>query len=146
MPVVIEATVEGEKQVSRRLITISDGIDNFDEPFNEIGDQLLQTIDMNFGSRGALFGTWPPRKDSNPWPLLEKTGTMRGSFSKTNFGDYLLITNSVAYFPYHQSRAARTVLPRRVMMKIDQERKQFIQKAFQKHIQNLVRSSANAGV
>jgi hypothetical protein len=78
---------------------------------------------------------------SNPGPLLERTGDLRHSFEDIMFDDYAVIFNTAEYFKYHQSRAPRAKLPRRVMMKIDQARKQFIQKSFQKYNDDLIKRS-----
>jgi hypothetical protein len=59
---------------------------------------------------------------------------MRNSFIHKEGKDYVLVTNTAPYFKYHQSRLPRRKLPRRVMMKLDETRKQTIVKEFQKAI------------
>lgn len=136
MVVALEATIEGETQLSRRLTGLATDLDDFSPAFDAIQVELLHSIDENYESRGGLFGTWPARKVDAPWPLLEKTGEMRGGFKGEIFHDYLEISNPVPWFPYHQSNQPRQRLPRRVMMAIDNQRKEFIQKAFQAAIIN----------
>lgn len=136
----LEITLEGEKQVSRRLLIVADGITNFETPLRNIGGELQKTFQDNFAQEGGLFGGWVDRKKDYPWPILNKTGRMRQGF-RFNYGKTeLTITNPVPYFKYHQSGKPRTRLPRRVMMKIDNDRRNFIVKEFQSYIVGLMRS------
>jgi phage gpG-like protein len=135
----LEVTLEGEKQVSRRLLIVADGIQNFEPPLRSIGSELQKTFQDNFTQQGALFGGWPARKKDYPWPILNKTGRMRQGFRQNLGKTELLLYNTVPYFKYHQSNKPRTKLPRRVMMKIDNDRKLFIVKTFQQYIVGLIR-------
>lgn len=137
--ITLNVTLEGEKQLSRRLMTIPTDISNWKIPLFRIGGEIRGSIDENFSQRGALFGRWVPRKDNLPHPLLEKTGAMRRNFKQSLGPDYIEIFNPTAYFKYHQSNKPRKKIPRRVMMKIDDERKRFIQREFQKHINDALR-------
>ncbi len=140
--IVLTGTLEGEKQLSRRLLKIPDNIGSFKKPLFKIGREVRISVDANFGSRGALFGErWAPRKDHKSHPLLEKTGRMRRSFNQRLGDDYVEIANSSDYFAFHQSAAPRKKLPRRVMLKIDEIRKIFIVKSFQAHIRESVRGA-----
>lgn len=130
-------SIEGEKEFSRRLLIVADGIRTFEKPLDQIGTELLKSFELNFESRGELFGGWEPRKEDKPWPLLEKSGEMRHGFDKIVQDNAVTVFNPVDWFKYHQSNKPRAVLPRRVMMKIDTERKAFIIRAFQKYIQQL---------
>lgn len=144
MPIYLSAELEGEQQLSRRLGIIADGVEDFSPALENIEKELLHSVDANFSQRGGLFGGWVPRKDDNPWPLLEKTGELRGGFMSAVKSDYLEIGNSVSYFKYHQSNQPRARLPRRVMLKIDQTRKVFITKAFQEYLVGLIQDQNNA--
>lgn len=135
----LEVTVEGEKQVSRRLLIVADGVSDFESPLKKIGGELHKTFQSNFDSGGSLFGGWVPRKQDYPWPILDKTSRMRNSFKQKAGKNELEITNSTSYFKYHQSNKSRKRLPRRVMMKIDNERRNFITKTFQAYIVQLIR-------
>ena len=137
--ITLNVTLEGEKQLSRRLMTIPTDISNWKIPLFRIGGEIRGSIDENFSQRGALFGRLVPRKDNLPHPLLEKTGAMRRNFKQSLGPDYIEIFNPTAYFKYHQSNKPRKKIPRRVMMKIDDERKRFIQREFQKHINDALR-------
>lgn len=143
----LQITLEGEKQVSRRLLVVADGITNFEQPLRNIGGELHKTFQDNFAAEGALFGGWAERKPQysrgervDTWPILNKTGRMKQSFRDNVGKTELIISNEASYFKYHQSnKEPRTRLPRRVMMKIDMERKNFIVKEFQRYIVGLMR-------
>lgn len=137
----VVVTVEGEKQFSRRLGIVADGISDWRKPLFRIGGELRGSIDQNFSARGAMFGSWAPRTRPYAWPLLEKTSRMRKGFRQTLTNDELVVFNIMPYFKYHQSRLPRSRLPRRVMMKIDRIRQQFIQKQFQQHVTEVIRES-----
>jgi len=138
----LDVTLEGEKQLSRRLMTIPKEIGNFKRPLFKIGAEVRGSIDVNFSSRGTLFGAkWARRKDNLPHPILEKSTKMRRNFKQNLGANYIEIYNPTPYFKYHQSNKPRKRLPRRMMMKIDRERQIFIQKEFQRHIMEAMRSS-----
>lgn len=136
MAVQLQFEIEGEKQVSAVLGITADHVKNFRKPMERIAGELQKSFQMNFSSRGALFmpGGWPPRARYYPWPILEKTGLMRRSFREEVHDDYVVMFNSTPYFRYHQSNRPRKRLPRRVMMKIDEQRRNFIFKELQAHI------------
>lgn len=136
MAIELKVTLEGDVELSRRLLTIPDKIDNWYMPLYRVGQEVHRSVDANYSGRGSLFGKWEPRKDNKPHPLLEKTKAMRNSFANKLGPNYLHIYNTAPYFKYHQSNQPRKRLPRRVMLKIDRERQQFIQKEFQAHIIN----------
>lgn len=136
----ISVTLEGEAQVHRRLLIVAGGITNFEAPLRNIGSELQKTFQDNFAQEGALFGGWPARKQDYPWPILNKTGRLRQGFRQNLGKTELLIYNVVPYFKYHQSNKPRTKMPRRVMMKIDNDRRNFIVKQFQAYIVGLIRS------
>lgn len=130
--------IEGEKQFSRTLLTVAEGIENFEKPLENIGKELLNTFDMNFDARGGLFGGWPPPARDYGHPLMEDSGDLRGGFAMEVQPTYVSLYNLVPYFGYHQSNAARSKLPRRVMMKIDEQRRNFIVREFQNYIRGLI--------
>ena len=138
----LKVTLEGERQLSRRLLTIPVEISDFKRPLFRIGAEVRGSIDTNFSARGALFGRWVPRKDNLPHPLLEKTSAMRRNFKQKLGPNYIEIFNPTPYFKYHQSNKPRKRLPRRVMMKLDRDRKKKKKKEFQEHIIRAMRGNA----
>ena len=134
--------IEGDTELSRKLLTTPGNLDNLSGVFYRIGNEVRRSIDSNYSSRGSLFGSkWVKRKDNLSHPLLEKSKRMRGNFRQSLGSDYVEIYNPTSYFKYHQSNQARKKIPRRVMMKIDKERKVFIVKEFQKHITSTINKS-----
>lgn len=135
----LSITLEGEQQLHRRLMIVTTGITDFSSPLKKIGSELQKTFQDNFAQDGGLFGGWQERTKDYPWPILQKTGRMRQSFVEDVNKQNIAITNTAPYFMYHQSNKPRKRLPRRVMMKIDEQRKTFIIKAFQEYIVGLTR-------
>jgi phage gpG-like protein len=124
--------IEGEKQVSRNLRNISEDMGDWTDTFKKVGAQLTSLFSGPvFDTQGAEIGeTWAPRTKDYPWPILQKTGTMRRSFEYEADKDYVVIHNTAPYFVFHQSNQPRHKLPRRVMMKIDEKRKMDIVHTF----------------
>jgi|SRR5579885_1723024 len=140
MTVVLEATIEGQTELQRYLLGVETAIKDWKPALEASAKELMKSFQLNFDARGGLFGGWAARKKSYPWPLLEKTGAMRGSFYQQITPDKLVIGNRAPYFPYHQSNAPRTRLPRRVMMAIDETRAVLIVKAFQAQVQAAIKA------
>ncbi len=148
MALQLDFSIEGTERVSRVLNVPIDGVKDFRKPLTDVSKTLLKTFDMNFSARGGLYGGWAPRKPQykggiriDNWPLLEKSGKMRKSFKSDVRKDSLELTNSQRYFVYHQSNAARTRLPRRVMMKLRQQDATMIVKTFQGYLIELARKA-----
>jgi phage gpG-like protein len=121
--------IEGEVQLNRRIKGISDSIKDWSNTFDKSGKYLKEFFSGEvFSSEGSVIG--------EPWPggkyyhKLQRTGKMKGSFIYQSAKDYVLITNTAPYFKYHQSNLPRRKLPRRIMMKLDEMRKQKIVKLF----------------
>ena len=137
--IVLSSSIEGDKELSRRFNSIPKDVGSFRGPLYRIGQEVRLSVDANYGSRGSLFGAkWEPRKDNKPHPLLERTGKMRSSFAQRLGDEYVEIFNPTPYFKYHQSNKARRKLPRRIMLKLDEIRKVFIVKEFQRHLHKSV--------
>ena len=96
--------------------------------------------DENFSKRGALFGGWQPHARPMGHPLLEDTGSMRGGFESTATKSAVHVGNTQSYFKYHQSKAPRSKIPRRVMLKIREQDARAITKIFQSYLIGLLRA------
>jgi len=141
----ITFSIEGEVQLIRRLRDIERDLKDWTPEFKRIGNLLLKTFKHNFQTQGRTLGEpWKrlapstiaqKRRKGYPLTPLIATGKMRDSFKAGVGRFHVEISNPVAYFPYHQSRRPRRKLPRRVMMKIDEERKQLISKIFIEAVQ-----------
>ena len=128
--------VEGNKEVAAMFDTAGKRAGNMREPMTRIRDMMLKTFDLNFASHGKVLGEpWKPRRIGRPWPMLERTGMMRNSFTGRVGGNFVELYNTQNYFKYHQSNKPRkSNLARRVMMKIDETRRRDIIKELQIHI------------
>lgn len=143
--------IEGERQLSRRLIGLESDLKDYSYPFQQSADFLTGVFSRDvFETQGAVIGErW---KRLSPYTVAQKakrgypstplvgSGAMRGSFLTIVSSDQAVIYNTAAYFKYHQSKAPRTHLPRRVMMKIHNGQREQIVRFFQEHIRaSLVR-------
>lgn len=129
--ITLHAEVQGDVQLDRKLGFMAKAYDDFSDPLEESSNSLLKSFDENFDMRGKRFGGWAPRKIVADWPLLEKSGDMRESFVSAVTKTQAVLGNTSEYFPYHQSNAPRTKIPRRVMMMIDEQSRREIIKHFQ---------------
>lgn len=141
MSISIEWNIEGGKELSRTLRGIGDGIKDWTPAFKETADDLASVFANEvFDTRGQVIGEkWPPLKPAYlaqklkqgfPADPLVKTGKMRASFQKLFKADFAEVWNSAEYFKYHQSKQARKIIPRRVMMKLGEQQKQLVVKIF----------------
>ncbi len=145
-------TIEGEKQLSRRLRGIEAKFKDWKPEFRKTGSTLLKTFRDNFQTQGRTLGVpWQRLKPSTikqkiklgyagAGPLV-RTGLMKRSFLSRPSSKQVVVSNPTPYFPYHQSSATRKKLPRRVMMKIDNIRAQEIVKIFQRSVQEMLQGT-----
>jgi phage gpG-like protein len=131
--------LEGEEEMVRRFRNISADLKDFRPEFQKSANFLKDFFGGEvFETRGAVIGEkWKPTK--NLWPILERSGRMRRSFKTKADSKSAQVWNAVDYFAYHQSNKPRRKLPRRVMMKLDEARKQKITKIFQGSIVKVLR-------
>ena len=134
-------TLEGEKQLSRRILKLADGIKDFRPELQKSTNFLKGFFGGEvFDSRGAAIGEpWVARKKFYPYPILEKSGRMRKSFKTMAEKLRGEVWNAVTYFKYHQSRMPRHRLPRRIMMKLTNQLKDEIIQIFHKGLYNRIR-------
>nr|DAJ28863.1 MAG TPA: virion morphogenesis protein [Caudoviricetes sp.] len=141
MAIYISGHVEGDTQIARQFMGLETNLQNFHKPLDKSRKQLLKTTDANFGVSGALMGGWQPRTQIYSWPLLQRTGRMRGDFRSSVKVSRMEIWNPTPYFKYHQSNRPRRKLPRRVMLKIIAQDKRRIMKFFHEWLVDEVRES-----
>jgi phage gpG-like protein len=150
MSLELRFSIEGQTQMFRRLEGISMGMKDWTVEFAKVGQSLLKTFRDNFNSQGSLLGSpWDPlsprtiaQKAKLGFPLnpLVRTTTMREGFLYKPSNSEVIVWNPTPYFAYHQSIKPRSKLPRRVMMKLDEKRKQTIVKIFQTAVQQLLKA------
>lgn len=141
----LQWTIEGEKQLSRRLLNLEGALQDYTRPFEDSAAYLKQVFSRDvFDTQGAAIGErWKrlspatvarkARQGMQAQPLIE-TGNMRASFHSIASSDQAVIYNTAAYFRYHQSKKPRSKIPRRVVMKLANNQRQQIVRYFQEHI------------
>lgn len=135
----IRFTLEGEAEVARRFRGINADLKDFRPEFQKSANYLKDFFSGEvFDTRGAVIGKpWKPT--GNPWPILERSGKMRRSFKTKAGSKSAEVWNATTYFKYHQSNKPRRKLPRRIMMKLDNQRRQQIVKFFHESIVKTLR-------
>lgn len=143
--VLISWSIEGEKQISRRLRGLETSLKDFKKPLEIIANKLQKTFsDDVFATQGkAVQESWPrlspytiamKAKRGYPSTPLIATGAMKEGFRSIVSSDQAVLYNVEDYFKYHQSNKPRKKLPRRVMMKLGNQQREMVQKEFQLYI------------
>ncbi len=146
---IISFSIEGETQLLRKLEGVEQEFKDWTPEFRKTGRMLRKTFRDNFAGEGNMLGKpWAPlaartlqekRRLGYPDDILVRTGKMRDSFVDHPTATYVVIGNDMPHFVYHQSRRPRTKLPRRVMMFLDEKRRQGIVKIFQSAVKDKLR-------
>jgi hypothetical protein len=143
-------TIEGETQLSRKLLTLSADLKDYTRPFSDSAFYLKSVFSKDvFETQGAAIGEQWKRlspytvaqkaRQGYPAQPLVRTGAMQSGFQSIVSSDQAVIYNTADYFKYHQSNQPRSKLPRRVMMKIAENQREQIIKYFQQYIQDSLR-------
>lgn len=144
-------TLEGEKQLSRKLLILSERVKDWTPAFKKTADYLQETFQNDvFSSQGGVIDErWSPLKQAyaaqkaKKYPgkgVLEATGAMRNGFMTMWRPDMAMVWNKVQYFKYHQSNQARgSNLPRRVMMKLANRQREQVVRIFNSYFQEMVK-------
>lgn len=146
-------TIEGQKQLSRKLFILAENVKDWTPAFKAVAQQLRQTFETDvFQTRGsAIDEHWAPLSPgyaawkARNYPgkgILERTGAMRGGFRSEWKGDMARVWNGVKYFKYHQSKESRGRLPRRVMLKLANPQRELIVKIFHTHFQKVTKAAS----
>ena len=145
-------SIEGEKQLLRRLNDVNKDFKNWRPEFEKTGRFLVRTFERNFDTQGKELGEpWKPlssatlkqkKRAGYPATSLVRSGSLRKGFRSRGTNSEVVIGNVVSYFQYHQSNKPRRKIPRRIMMKLDEKRKQSIVKIFQKSVESILQRRA----
>lgn len=145
----LEITVKGSQAVIDKLSRLDAKLKNFEPEFLRLGEYLTGYYSNEaFISQGQVFGrSWPElnrtyqgrkiRQFPGRQPL-EKTGTMRNSFTSKATASQLVVKNDTPYFKYHQSSAPRTVIPRRVMIGFNNNIKRTVRDVIREGVQRII--------
>ncbi len=113
----ISIEIGGRRQVVSTLKGVSDRSKNMMTPLRKSADVVMSSIRKNFSTAGSLLQKpWQARRMVYSWPILNKTGAMKGGFLATVTNSAATISNRDPKFKYHQSSAPRRRLPRREML------------------------------
>lgn len=136
--------VEGVAELHRVLGVAHAKVGNFKVPLTKASGLIMADVQRNFDTQGGLVGGWTPlsastiagrlRAGYGAGPILQRTGALRKSFYSFVDEKKALVSSRSPYFAYHQSRAARTKIPRRVMLMLTENTKQNIVEAFNKFL------------
>lgn len=138
-------TIEGVPELERILKVKHRQVSNFKEPLLKSSKLILNDVERNFATEGGLAGGWAPLAASTvagrlregyggEHPILQRTGALRRSFRSYVDSKKAIITSGSPYFGFHQSRASRTRLPRRVMLLLVERTRQNIVEEFHKFL------------
>ncbi len=144
-------SIEGETQLVRRLEKITASTKEATPAFQQASDYLKRVFSQDvFASNGGAIGeTWAPLKpkylaqkvsQGYPADILVRTGAMKNAFMSLVKSDSATIWNGMQYFKYHQSKEPRSKLPRRVMMKLGNNQKEFVVKIFHTYWYNQMKA------
>jgi hypothetical protein len=143
----LQWSIEGEKQLVRRLRGIREEAVNWQPAFDEASKELQEIFANDvFQTQGRAIGQkkWQPlspayaARKERLYPnkgILEATGRMRNSFKRMFAPDMGAVWNAAEYFKYHQSNKPRSKIPRRIMMHLGHQQRTLVVKIFHTHWQ-----------
>jgi len=120
MSVKLDIKLDNERVVRKFLIDKGNSLKDFKKELRESTD-FIKTFSSNdvFKSKGRVLGEpWVRRKKAYSWQLMQRSGKLRQGFKTKVSRLEGVVFNPVSYFKYHQSKAPRFRLPRRVMLKL----------------------------
>jgi phage gpG-like protein len=138
-------TIEGVPELGRILFMERRKLDDFTKPLFKASRLILRDVEEQFRTEGGLSGGWQPLAESTirgriregygAGPILQRTGDLKRSFKgEVSKRRAVVTSHGIDYYKYHQSRGARTKLPRRPMLLLIDRTKQNIQEEFHKFL------------
>lgn len=138
-------SIDGDLQLSRVLESFAMNIQDWTPAFEQSAAGLIEIFSTEvFDTQGQIIDeSWSPlsrayalqkSKKYGDQPILVATENMKNSFGATIDPTSLTIFNSASYFKYHQSSLPREKIPRRVMMKLTDDMRANVVRAFQQQI------------
>jgi len=150
--------VSGDKELLAGLTKMSDGVLDLEQEFENTGKYLMDfETQQVFESEGQAFGeSWQPLSEPYKFlkrfkfpnrPILEASGNMRRGFLFTILNSRQALFHNVydeQYLKYHQTGAPRNNLPKRVIYKLDKDRKEGIMNIFVEGLRKKLKQAFNA--
>lgn len=102
-----KGTVIGLDKALSKLTRISGAVKDMSPAFDDMEGVITQEFKANFPAEGGnLEAPWRQRLKTYPWPLLQKTGKMKGAWEKKVRPKELEIKNAAEYATYHHFGSA----------------------------------------
>ena len=129
-----------DKQLQVALGKVQHQLKNMGKVLKRAGKIVLQETDKQFGTEGTNLGEhWRPRTRQYSWPILNKTGAMKRSFSlkPTSPKDHIIAFNQLenSYFRYHQLGTRK--MPQRAMFVLSSKMKDAIIHEFEVFVKEI---------
>ncbi len=140
MAFAFDIVISGSQELLDGLKKLGDGVINLEKQWEQTGEYLQDFEEKVFQSEGQIFNQkWQSLKETTfdqkqkKYPgvgILTRTGALRGGFIFTVMGTSALFHNTYddQYLQYHQKGTSK--MPRRVIYKLDDERKSGIRDIF----------------
>lgn len=149
----VEIKVQGTSEAIANLAKLNVELLDYKEALTAIGKSVTHYFanDVFATQGGALGVVWPTlaastvKEKIKHYPAyanspLVRSGAMQQSFTYEASSHEVVITNDAPYFKYHQSTEARSKIPRRAMMGINEPVKTMIKTILEADVALKVRS------
>lgn len=147
----IDIEIKGDQQMIARLKKLGDSLTDWTSELKEVGEHLKDFYSTSvFVTEGSVIGeSWLPLNESYEFwkrknypgkKILQRTTTMQKAFTYTAEMSEMTLWNETDYAIYHQRGTSRG-LPARVMVKLDQTRKDAIVQIIKKGVVNKIRGA-----
>lgn len=132
----IDIEIKGDKELIAKMKKLGDAMNDWTAELKEVGEVLKDIYSTSvFVTEGSVIGeSWQPlseqyefwkRKNYPGKRILQRTGVMQKSYTYTADMLEMRLWNETDYAIFHQRGTSRG-LPARVMVKLDQTRKDAI--------------------
>lgn len=145
----INITITGDRKTITQLKQMSDSFKNWKPELQQIGDYLKEFYANEvFETEGAIIGSrWSPlspnyefqkRKKYPGRGILEATGDLRKGYKVKARKNTMELTNPTPYGVFHQQGRG---VPKRVLLRLDESRKDDVVKIFKQGLVKKVRKA-----
>lgn len=146
----LQIQITGDKELLKKYGKAKNKLKDFSDEMDEIGKYFLKFFNRDvFETEGDIFGEQWARLNSKYelWKrikyggrkVLERSGDLRKGFKMKSGRDFARIFNPVDYAIYHQEGTSR--LPKRPLVKIDNDRKKVIEDIIRRGVAKKLASS-----
>ena len=121
-------TINIEDHITPGLVDLADHFEHL--PMEEIAGVMVASVHENFEAEGRP-DPWEPRKDDNPWPILNKTGALKNSIESMVSGNEITVYAGF-YGQFHDE--GTTWLPARPFLLLQDEDMAEIEEILDQHL------------